>query len=765
MAIPGEICPDRIVRTVCSPNCSGTCGVNAFVKDDRILKIEPAAYPDPGFERICLKGMAMAMQRIHHPDRLTYPLKRVGARGEGRFEPISWGEAFDTLAGELQRIGAQHGFEACAWMTMSGNYGFKATTSPERMANCLGGTVLTHGGMMGDLACAMGYLPVLGVGSTCNDLADLRHAKLIVIFGRNAADTDHSEMRFLFDAMEAGARVVMIDPRHSRTAAKADEWISLRAGTDGALVLGMIQAIIEAGLHDRAFLVRHTNAAYLVRGDTGALLRERDLVSSGSEAFMVWDAALAAACAANESCEPLLDASPEMTLANGLRVHCHTGWSLMRERWASFTPERAAAICEVPAATIRRLALEYASTSPAWIWAGAGPQRYANGHLAHRAYVTLGALTGNIGKPYAGVNCLDGAHMRLTFNAPREWLAPGGARGRTLPGVHMREIIASGEPYPIKSLWLTAYGFASQSPSLQRFVAEALPRLDLFVVTEQLMTEAARYADLVLPCVSCYEDELDLVAGGEHWYLQLRRRAISPVGESKNDYDIFRGVLDRMKRAEHWQMREEEICRFVLEHHADPAIRAVDWEELKAKGVVRVEIPRPHVPFADLRFPTPSGRIELYTESLGRFGEEILDYREPLESARTNLARKYPLTLLSPKHVHSTHSQHTMLPWIRELLPEARLEIHPRDAAERGIGDGDLVRIFNERGTLCTRALVSEAVRPGLVSVPQGFWREHFAAGHPGDLGQIVRSPVQDAIIETNYPVWDVLVQVAKEVA
>lgn len=762
-SIPGEVRPDRVVRTVCSPNCSGTCGVNAFVKDDRILKIEPAAYPEPGFERICLKGIAMAMQRVHHPDRLTRPLRRVGARGEGRFEPISWDEALGTIARELERIGREHGPEACAWMTMSGNYGFKATTSPDRIANCLGGTILTHGGMMGDLSCAMGYLPVLGVGSTCNDLADLPLARYVLIFGRNVADTDHSEMRFLFDAMDSGARVVMVDPRFSRTAAKADEWVSPRAGTDGALVLGMINAVIEAGLHDEEFLRRHSNAPFIVRGDTGALLRERDYGLGGGEGFLVWDAVAGEPVAAGATGQPVLEMEADLTLRDGSRVRCRTAWCAMRSAWAAWTPELAADICEVPATTIRRIALEYARATPAWIWAGAGPQRYVNGHLTHRAYVTLAAITGNIGKPYAGVNCLDGAHMRLTFNAPQEWVAPGGRRGRMLPGVHLHEIIASGAPWPLKSLWLTAYGFASQSPNFSRFVAEALPRLELFVVTEQLMTEAARYADLVLPCVSYYEDDMDLVAGGENWFLQLRRRAIPPVGESRNDYDIFRGVAERLGVGEHWQMDDEAICRFVLTNHADPAIRAVDFEALKRDGAVRVEIPRPHVPFGDLRFPTPSGRVELYTEGLRQFGQAVLVYEEPLESARSAAAERYPLTMVSPKHVHSTHSQHTMLPWIRELLPEPRLEINPRDALARDIADGDPVRIWNDRGAVRTRATVTDAVRPGLVSVPQGFWPGHFIAGHPAELGHIVRSPAQEAIIETNYPVWDVLVQVARE--
>ena len=253
-----------------------------------------------------------------------------------------------------------------------------------------------------------------------------------------------------------------------------------------------------------------------------------------------------------------------------------------------------------------------------------------------------------------------------------------------------------------------------------------------------------------------------LVAGGEHWYLQLRERAIPPVGESRNDYEIFQDLAQRMGHGEHWQMSNEEVCRYVMENHGDPVISRISFDDLKRDKVARVEIERPYVPFGDHHFPTPSGRIELYTEQLLPYDEGILVYREPLESARTELAKQFPLVLISPKHVHSAHSTHTQLPWIREQLPEPKLEIHPQDAAARGIEEGDVLRIYNERAEFKTHATISEGVKQGMVSVPQGYWQGNFIEGHPAHLGHIVRSEAQEAIIETNYPVWDILVEVEK---
>jgi molybdopterin-containing oxidoreductase family molybdopterin binding subunit len=785
--VPPGTEPDRVVRTVCSPNCEACCGVNAFVRDDRIYKLEPAAFPEEHHRRICLRGIAMAVQRLHHPDRLTHPLKRVGARGEGKWQRVSWDEALDDIAARLARTAAEHGSAANAWMTMTGNYGFKSMTASARIANSLRGTLFTNHGMMGDLAAMMGYLPTLGVPTVANEHSDLPHARYVLVLGRNPADTAHSEMHYLFDALENGARLCVVDPRFSRSAAKADEWVGLRPGTDAAFVIGLLNVLVAEERIDADYVRRHTNAPFLVRPD-GRLLRWGEL---GAEVRLVFDSAPAAAAVATggetDAADPsdfvvwsaVLDApvpsrgaaaaqaalggTHTLALADGTAATCRTAWDRMLDVWAPYTPEHVAAICEIPAEQVRRVARDYASTNPAWIWLGAGLQRYHHGHLAHRSAITLAALTGNIGKDYAGANCIDGALFQLWYFAPEQWLAPGGRTGTRLPGTRMLETIASGSPQRIKSLWLQAYGFGTQAPNFDRFVREALPQLDLFVVTEQVMTGAAEYADYVLPCVSYFEDDEELVAGATDWYLQLRRRAVPPVGESRNDYEIFGAIAARLGQGEHWSMSAREVWRFVLDEHRNPLFASVDTATLERDGVVAIDIRRPHTPFKDLRFPTPSGRIELYTEQLLPFGEEVLLFREQLEGTRSTKAATYPFTLMSHKHVHTAHSQHTGLPWIRELLPEPRLEIAPGDAAGRGIADGDWVRVWNDRGRMVVRALVNPGIKSGTLAIPQGWWRKHFREGHYAELGHVVPNPAQDAIIETNYPVWDVLVDVRKE--
>jgi molybdopterin-containing oxidoreductase family molybdopterin binding subunit len=765
---PDSLAADSIVRTVCSPNCSGTCGVNAHVRNGRILKIEPADFPDPRYRRICLKGISMAMQRVHAPDRLTYPLRRVGPRGSGRFERIGWDEAFDHVAGKLGDIAHRHGPRACAWTTMTGNYGLRATTAPNRVANSLQGTWFSYLGLMGDAGCGMGYLPTLGVFSTSNEWADLPGCRLVLIFARNVADTAHSEMHFLFSALDAGAKLCVIDPRFSRTAAKADQWISPRPGTDTALILGMIHEIVSAGLYDRAFVLKHTNLPFLVREDTLTLLRTDEMADSSvmshlsgvASDYVVFESTTRQCAGASLAQAPSLSTAIEIRLRDGTRVRCRTAFDLSWQVWRDYSPERAAAICEVDAKTIRALAREYIGSQPAAIWLGQGLQRYQHGHLAFRAAITLGALCGAIGRRHAGVNWSDGAMFRLYFNTPPGWLEPSGRRGHVLPGTRMIDTIAGANPYPIKSLWLAGYGFGTQSPNFDRFVREALPQLELFAITEQVMTPAAEYADIVLPCVSYYEDDFDLVPSAENHYVQLRRRAIPPVGESKNDYEIFAGVCARLGQGADWNMEAEAWCRHMLADSTDPVVRAVDWEELKREGVVRLAVPTPSVPFADHVFPTPSGRVELYTESLRAYGQHVLVYEEPLESARRERAKDFPLTLITNHPMHTVHSQHVNLPWIREVAPGPRLEMHPQDAAARGLKSGDLVTVRNDRGSFQVRLEVTPAVRPGSLNLPQGWWPRHFPRGHYQNLAHLTANPVQDAIIESNYAIFDNLVEV-----
>ncbi|MDB5710731.1 MAG: anaerobic dehydrogenase, typically selenocysteine-containing [Sphingomonas bacterium] len=780
----GATAPDRVVRTVCSPNCMGTCGVNAFVKDNMIIKIEPASYPDPGFERICVKGIAMAKDRIHHPKRLREPMIRAGARGDGRWNTVSWDDAYEYIAEKLTSVAQVHGWKANAWFGMTGNYGARAFTSKERAANCLGGSIFSNLGLTSDVAGFMGIQTTLGAFVVSNDVSTIANAKYLLFAGRNTADTGHSEMRYIFDALESGAKLVVIDPRFSRTASKADDWLALTPGSDVPMVMAMLNVIVSNGLMKEDYVLRHTNAPFLINRHTGAMLRAKDLFEDGEDEYLVWDTTVDGPVQASDAGLPCLKGAWTLQDVSGKQIACRTAFDALWEVWEKYTPEFAETICNVPAETIRRTAIEYATADPAWLYLAQGIQRYHGGHTTFRAYITLSALCGNIGKEHAGVSVLDGPYVRMHMGMSDAWTKPTGAPTHELSGMKLIETITTGQPYPVRSLWIDNHGFGTQSPLFKRFQADALPLLDLFVVSEQVMTDAAALADVVLPVVSYYEDDWDLVGGGEIWFMQLRQRAIPPVGSSRNDYEIYKGICERLGKGEYWQMSLRESAEFILKSHDDPAIRAVDWDVLCRDGVARVprrryspeEMPAglretlspsysiTHdelVPFGDLRFNTPSRRIELYQEQFSDIGEAVLDYVEPNEGRSSALHKKYPLNLITYKIVHSTHSQHTFLPSIQELLPRPMLEMNPEDAAKRGIANGDEVIVFNGRGRFRVNTHVLESVRTGTAAMPQGWWKHAFAEGHPSDLAQTKGSEYQDRVFgESNYPAFDLAVDI-----
>ena len=747
---------DRVVRTVCSPDCTGTCGVNAFVKDDRLIKLEPASYPDPRHERICLKGIAMATQRLHHPDRLTHPLIRAGARGEGKWRRVSWEEAYAYIGERLSRNIANHGARSNAWINAGGNYGYRSMTSTKRVANCLGGSHFTTMAVSSDWAGYIGYFSILGEFGRANDISEVSGARYLISLGRNMADTAHSEMHFLFDAMENGTKFVMVDPRFSRSAAKADEWVPLRPGTDTALAMGMIHVVISEGLMKPDYVLQHSNAPFLVRRDNRALLRECDIIPGGSAAYMVWDDAAERPVAVDAAAAPRLSGSWAVTGADGAAIDCLTAFDALWQVLSDFTPEHASTICGVPPEQIRRIAREYATIEPAWLWLGQGSQRYHHGHITFRAWITLASLCGNIGKPYAGANLIDGPLMTMIKNPAPEWISPGGKEGHSLPGTRLLQTLIADDPYPVRSLWTSATGFATQTPFFERFVKEALPKLELFVVSEQVMTGAAEFADVVLPCVSYFEDDWDLVGSAESWFVQLRRRAVQPVGESRNDFDIYKGLCEHLGMGEDWQMAPEESCRHIITSHSDPIINGIDWDTLRRDGIVALPVERPFTPFRDMKFKTPSGRIELYQEQFADVGEEVLVFKEPIEGARSPGADKYPFQLISYKHVHTAHGTHTILPLIREVLPGPLVEIATLDAESRGIVEGDLVEVFNERGSFQANATITNGLPAGVLGMSQGWWKKHFHAGHPSSLGHVPDNAVQTRVVETNIPLWDI---------
>ena len=749
----------RIVRTVCDPNChaSPRCGITAHVVDGRIDKIEAGRFPLAAYDRrICAMGMARLEQQ-YHPDRLRYPLQRVGQRGEGKWQRISWDRAYELLAEQLRIVGDKYGSRSLAFFTGSGAAGVLTKGSVQRFAAAIGGTAYRAGGV--DYGVPKGLEYTFGIPASTyfrpggHEYADAVNSQLILLWGGNAADTRLVDFHFVLEAQRRGAKIVCIDPNRSATAQQADQWISPRPGTDTALALALLNEIIAQDLHDREFLVRHTNAAFLVRRDNGRLLRATDIKPGALLPSTIWFGIHPAVklAAAIEASAPALTGAYQVTTDSGATIDCQPSFQLLQQLCAEYSVQTAAAITGIPADAIRRLARDFANAKPAAIRIGYGVDRWYYADYTARAVANLAIATGNIGIPGGGISVHDG-----TYSAPlnlQPFRAPGGRQAATLDIIGLMQAIEHGEPYPVRSLWLSASNMFNQtSANRSRVLREILPKLELLVVVEQFMTDTAALADIVLPACTIFEKN-DLIAA---MFLQLQRQAVAPEGESKSDWDIMTGLAQRMGLGQHFERPPEDYLREMLDSD-DDLLKDITLERLQREDAVLLNRPpAPYVGFADLRFKTPSARIEIYKEELLRHGAALPYYREPIEASPQNPSyAKYPLTLLFSHSRHRIHSTFANLSRAKQHEPEPLVEIAPDDAARRGLSDGQLVRVYNPRGCVELKCRLNADLRPGVVVIAEGSWVKDFPKGEPYSLTHEQVSPTSD-----NYAFFDTLVEI-----
>ena len=764
----GDQC--EIVRTTCSPNCQGSCGINAYVRDNTIVKVEPAEFPDdPYLRRICPKGIAYAMQRVTHADRVKYPMRRVGERGAGEWERISWDEAMDEIVAKFNELKDAYGAHSVATVFMTGNLTTLAMNTPMRITNLWGATNINQGGLMGDGAMNIGFIPTLGVFDEGNSWSDTcEGANLLISVASNFAETSINDMRYVLDAQERGMKYVALDPRMSHSAAKADQWIPLRPGTDAAFFLGMMQHVIANDWHDEAFLKDFTNAPFLINPKTGLMLRQSDIGGSG-DGYVVWSEGSQAPCEPQAGQDHALMGNFTVSI-DGVEVACPTAFQLLVDKLnAEYTPAQAAAICEIETSVIENLADEYANNGPSCIRLGQGAQRYWQGHLSIICPIVLGMVCGNIGKQHAGVNWSGGALLNFAvIGVSPEWLQPDPSVEIPTPisGSDMYDRLVSDDPYPIKALWCMQYGLGTQGPRLKHLVEGVFPSLELIIVSDNILSPAAQYADIVLPVTTFYEEESgDITPGGMNKTLQMRHRAIEPLWEAKTDWEIGRLFAEKIGKRDLWEAHGASVLEnmeWIVKNSPNQEARGCDFEKIKETGSGFMDAEQPYVAFKDKVFPTATGRAHLYFEELVPEGENVPCYKEPIESNRTPLAKKYPLTFMNCHEYFTAHSQHVILPWIREIAPEPRVEMNPLDAQERGLVDGDKIRVFNDRGSFITHVSVLEGIKPGCVNQCQGWWPQDFEEGHHGDLLHYEPNPAQNLITETNFSPYDNLVEIEK---
>jgi molybdopterin-containing oxidoreductase family molybdopterin binding subunit len=604
---------------------------------------------------------------------------------------------------------------------------------------------------------------------------------MIILWGNNLAETDIPDMRFVLDAKEGtitsagetttnpsgpGAKVVAIDPRYTSTATLSDEWYSIRPGTDGALALSMMNVIINEKLHNTTYILNYTVGPFLVRQDTNLFLRQKDLAGGTSTKYMVYDTNSNSVVPYDQSgIAPSLGGS---FTAKGISLK--PAFQLLMDLVNQYPPSVAERITGIAASDIQRLAEEFATRSPAAIKAGfGGISHWYYGDLTYRAMITLSAICGYIGVHGGGVTTYNGALLDAALDLG-DWLNPDKLAYTYLPPISFCDAVLEGKPFQVKAAWFPIDNFVNQQGDTNRTIS-AMKALDFVVVSDVFMTPTAQYADIVLPVATQYERE-DLLAGG-NYYLQYMPKIIDPLWESKTDLDMFGEVAQKMGKEKYFDKSPEDYLSLILSGLPS----GLTLDTLKSKGVVPLAdqdyatssfqpITHPYVPYYKQNFPTPSGRIEFYAESLVPYNMPLPLYKEPIEASPTNpLYQKYPLVFISSHTKFRTHTQWDNLPWLREVIQKPFLEINPSDAQARGISDGDTVTVFNDRGSIQVVARVTSGIRPGVVNSYQGHWNNgDFPTATVNNLTHQKVNPAQSVVtlFQSNTAYFDVLVDVKK---
>ncbi|HEV2401389.1 MAG TPA: molybdopterin-dependent oxidoreductase [Candidatus Sulfotelmatobacter sp.] len=667
----------QVVKAACPHDCPDACGVLITVQDGRATKIQ--GDPDHPVTRgfLCAK-VAKYLDRVYSPDRVLYPMRRVGPKGPVEpnaavptqakiWQRISWDEALDAITSRFREISAEFGSEAILPYSYGGTLGaLNGGSMDRRFFHRLGASQLDR--TICSTAGEAGLKSVLGV-KLGTEPEQFRHSKYIIAWASNIHGNNVHLWPFITEARRNGAKFVVIDPYRTRTAECADSYLPINPGTDASLALGMMHVIIGENLHDADYVANYT-----------------------------------------------------------------LGFEQLCDKVKEYPPERVEHWTGIAADDIRKLAREYATTRPAVIRLNYGVQRSEGGGMATRCVTMLPCITGSwkevgggLQMSVSGTADLNSAALKRTDLMQTSL----GREARTINMVELGKALNTVNDPPVKALFVYNSNPAAVCPN-HGDVIRGLLRPDLFtVVHEQFFTDTTDYADIILPATTFFEHK-DLQKAYGHYYLQVSNQAIEPLGECRSNLEVFRALAERMGFQE--QCFREDVDEMIDSalQSTDPWMQGINRQRLEG-GPVRMNfslspsgIPasensavqlQPFLPFAHGGFRTPSGKAEFYSEALEEQGlDPVALFTPPVESRHGTNGSAFPLELLARKADNFLNTTFSNLPAVQQMEETGLLEISATDAQVRGISEGDPVRVYNKRGNVLLNARVDGKVQPGVVS-------------------------------------------------
>jgi anaerobic selenocysteine-containing dehydrogenase len=757
--------PQR-VHTFCAL-CVARCGAVAVVEAGRFTRLEPDPAHPTG-QALCAKGRA-APELVYSRERLTYPLRRTRPKGDADpgWQRISWDEALNLTAAAMLRVSERHGPQAVALTLSSPSTTAIGDSSGfiQRLANAFGtpNSAITLDVCGWGRAFATRYtfgVGSVGTGGTGGAMPDIANSGVVILWGYNPSFTRLTHATAVVEALKHGTRLIVVDPRHVGLGGKADLWLRVRPGTDGALALGIANLMIERGWYDRDFIRDWSNGPLLVRADTGRLLTEADLAATGdARRLLAWDNATGRLAPYDSavgrydggSSNLALEGEYRITAAHG-EVVCHPAFELYTRLCRRYPPEAVEATCWIPRAQVEEAARLIWHSRPVCYYAWSGHEQHANVTQTARAMSLLYALTGSFDQsggnillpaapaaPVTGQELPTVQHMAPTLGIADRPLGP--ARFGYYATSDLYRAIRERKPYPVRAVigfganMLLAHAAGGEG-------REALKQLEFYAHADLFMNPTAELADIVLPVASAFEREgmkigFDISPEAQS-LIQLRPAIVPPPGEARPDTDIIFDLAGRLGlAAQFWNGDVEAAYR----HQLAPI--GLSLEQLRANpGGVRVPLQTCYAKHAEpdangtpRGFGTPSRKVELYSQTFLDHGYAPLpEFEEPQIGpvARPDLAARFPLILTSAKATLFCQTQHRALPSLRKRAPYPEVALHPAAAQARGIANGDWVSIETPDGSVRARARLNDNLDPRVAVGEHGWWQACEELGAPG---------------------------------